>query len=136
MITFLANDKNEVWWISVAPYLGIHMYLRMLLQRRTWRQLIIRGKNFPLDWRKCILEQILQKGFVNTLAIPAIGHDENSGVQLVETDGVVSPAIIVAFFEECFAMRRPVKSPCQTVTQLDRLIFLRGFIFKCREFVL
>src|ERR1700683_4319440 len=140
MIAFLTDYQDQIWRISVTPEVflqdfGIDLDGGVLFQRNARRQLVIRGKSFPLDGRERILEQVFQQRFVDALTIPAIRHDENSRAYFVETDGVVSPAIIVSFFEKGLAIRSPIKSPGQAVTEADRLVFLCDFIFERGEFV-
>src|SRR6202167_3399563 len=141
MIAFLTDYQDEIWRISVTAEIFLQDFWidldgGVLFQRSARRQLVIGGKTFPRDGRERIHEQVFQQRFVDALTIPAIRHDENSRTCFVETDGVVSPAIIVPFFEKSLAVRSPIKSPGQAVTQADWFVFFCDFICERGKFVL
>src|SRR5208337_3647388 len=91
------------------------------------RQLVVRSEFLPFDGSECVLEQGFKKFLVDALAVRAVAHDQNAGFAILEADGVVSPAVVVALFEKRLAIRSPVQAPRQTVAETDRFVLFGGF---------
>src|SRR5579862_4358417 len=129
MISFAPHHEDDIRLKNITPGVAIQQLqidrdLLVLLQRRPWWKLVVRCVSLPFNRRERVLQEGFEQVLEDALAIAAVGHDDDATLLLVETSRVVSPAIVMALFEEHFPVRRPVKSPGQSVAQADCLVLI------------
>src|SRR6266404_8549867 len=122
MFVFSTDDENEVWRVTVASYVliqefGFDAHFRVPEQGRARWQLVIRRVALPFDGGESIFEDRFNQFLKDAFAVATVGHDDNPGFRLVKNDRVIPPAIVMPFLEKCLAVRSPVKSPAQTITE-------------------
>jgi hypothetical protein len=93
-------------------------------------------ETFPFERRERIPEKVFQQTAEDILPIRAVCHDEDSSFGSVKAHNVMSPAVIVSFFEEGHSVRRPVKSPTKTGAQFNIFVLRCRFRGERREHVL
>ena len=89
---------------------------------------------FPFQRRQCIPKKILQQTVIQIFSVCAIGHNEYASLRPVKTTyDVMTPAFIMPFFKEDFAIIRPIKVPSPAHSSDELPDFLWSFLLKARE---
>src|SRR5882762_3653360 len=77
---------------------------------------IVGGVAFPLDGGVGVFQQSFEEFCEDAFAVRTVGHNHDSSFCVVETYGVVPPAVVMAFLKEGFPVRRPIQTPREPVT--------------------
>ena len=91
------------------------------LQLGQRRKLVVRRISFPVETKGGLAEQRLDRRFEDTLAVCAVCHQQYP-VPVQEVQRTVSPAVVVALFEERSIVGGSIKSPADTIAQLDGIV--------------
>jgi hypothetical protein len=67
-------------------------------------------------------KHILQQTAANALSVRAVCHNEHASLRSVETHNIVTPALIMPFFEESFTVPPPIEAPTKSVAEPNRTV--------------